>query len=332
MPPDSPVVSIIMPAYNSAAFVAEAIESVLRQTYPFLELIIVDDGSTDDTAAIVERYAAADARVRLIRCRNSGKPSIARNIGIGQATGDYLSFLDSDDYWLPERLACTVAGMRSHPKWIAAFHDLDIVDSAGCKIGPTYLENASFLAAAAGHLRALGEGWYDCGERFFAFMSLRYAAIHTQSIIIDRRQAGPSRLRFDEHFIICEDTDLWLRLALQGRIGYLDSVLSGYRQHATSITKKQLLFAEQALLYHEHNYARVQAAMTVSELRAYRRKIADCKGDLAYHCFLEGKISRARRLSLAAFAARGRYGDLLLSAKTLIPPIPLHRIRSLLGK
>jgi glycosyltransferase involved in cell wall biosynthesis len=332
MPPDAPLVSVIMPAYNAAAFIAESIESVLHQTHAAFELIVIDDGSSDDTAAIVERYAAADARVRLIRCRNSGKPSIARNIGIGQASGDYLSFLDSDDVWLPERLARTVAGMRAHPEWIAAFHDIDIVDSAGRKTGSTYLENSGFMAMAASHLRALDDGWHDCGARFFVFMSLHYSAVHTQSVIIDRRQAGLDLLRFDEDYVICEDSDLWLRLALWGRYGYLDRVLSAYRQHATSITKKQLLFAEQALLFHENNYARVQAAMTGSERRAYRGKIADCKGVLAYHCYLGGRMSRARTLSLAAFAARGRYGDLLLSAKTLIPPTARYRIRSLLGK
>lgn len=332
MPPDLPLVSVIMPAYNAAAFIAESIESVLRQTYPAFELIVVDDGSSDDSAAIAERHAAADARVRVIRCRNSGKPSIARNIGIGQASGHYLSFLDSDDVWLPQRLARTVAGMRAHPEWIAAFHDLDLIDSSGAKIGPTYLENAGFLAAAAAHLRALGDGWYDCGERFHIFMSLRYAAAHTQSIIVDRRQAGPDLLRFDEDFIICEDTDLWLRLARQGRFGYLDSVLSGYRQHGTSITKKEVLFAEQSLRLHEHNYPRVQAGMLAEERRSYRHKIASHKGILAYHYYRNGQARQARTLSLGAFRERRQSGDLLLWAKTLIPLDAQQRLRALLGK
>lgn len=321
-----------MPAYNAAAFIAESIESVLHQVDATLELIVVDDGSKDNTAAIVEQYVQADPRVQLIRCRNSGKPSIARNIGIGQARGDYLSFLDSDDVWLPERLARMVAGMRAHPEWIAAFHDIDIIDTGGHKLGLTYLETGRFLKASTGYLRALSDGWYDCGERFFAFMSLRYGAVHTQSIIIDRHQAGPELLRFNEDYIICEDTDLWLRLALRGRYGYLDSVLGGYRQHASSITKKALLFAEQTLLFHENNYARVQSVMTANEQQRYRRKIADCKSVLAYHCYLSGKTSQARALSLEAFAVCRRYGDLLLSAKTFIPPLAQQRIRALLGK
>lgn len=332
MLPEAPVVSVVMPAYNAAAYIAQSIESVLGQSHAALELIVVDDGSQDDTAAIVERYMAADARVQLVRNRNSGKPSIARNIGIARARGAYLSFLDSDDYWHPERLALAVAGMRAHPEWIAVFHDLEIVDVAGREIGPTYLKNGRFLPAAAGYLRALGDGWYDCGERFFVFMSLQFGAAHTLSILIDRQQAGADLLRFDEDYVICEDTDLWLRVALRGRFGYLDRALGAYRQHPASITKKAMLFAEQSLLFHENNYARVQAALDAGERQAYRRKLAGCKSVLAYHYYRDGQAARARALSLQAFAMRRRRRDLVLSAKTFIPLAAQARLRALLGK
>lgn len=332
MLPEAPLVSVVMPAYNAAPYIAQSIESVLAQSHGALELIVVDDGSQDDTAAIVEEYVRRDARVQLLRCPNSGKPSIARNIGIARATGSYLSFLDSDDYWHPGRVALMVAGMRAHPEWIAAFHDLEMVDVTGREIGPTYLQNGRFLAAAARHLRPLGEDWYDCGERFFAFMSLQFGAAHTLSILIDRRQAGADLLRFDEDYVICEDTDLWLRVALRGRYGYLDRALGAYRQHPTSITKKALLFAEQSLLFHENNYARVQAALTLEEGQAYRRKLAGCKGVLAYHYYRAGQLRRARALSMQAFAMRRRRGDLLLSVKTFIPHAAQARLRALLGK
>lgn len=332
MSPDMPVVSIVMPAYNAAAYIAQSIESVLGQSHAALELIVVDDGSHDDTAAIVERYLRTDARITLIRIPNSGKPSIARNTGIARATGAYLSFLDSDDYWHPERLALALAGMQAHPEWIAVFHDLEIVDVAGREIGPTYLQNGRFLASASGHLRALGDDWYDCGERFFAFMSLQFGAAHTLSILIDRRRMDPALLRFDEEYIICEDTDLWLRVALQGRFGYLDRALGAYRQHPSSITKKAMLFAEQSLRFHENNYARVQASLYPAERLAYRRKLAGCKSVLAYHYYRDGQGARARALSLQAFAMRRRRADLVLSAKTFIPHAAQMRLRALLGK
>ncbi len=328
---DMPMVSVIMPAYNAAAYIAQSIDSVLEQSHRALELIVVDDGSLDATAAIVELYRRADPRVQLVRIPNSGKPSIARNTGIALATGDYLSFLDSDDYWHPERLALAVAGMQAHPEWIASFHDLEMVDVAGRQLGPTYLQNGRFLQAADRYLRPLDGRWYDCNERFFVFMSLRFGAVHTLSILIDRRQAG-AELRFDENYVICEDTDLWLRLALRGRFGYLDRTLGAYRQHATSITKNVVMFAEQSVLFHENNFMRIQAMLSSSERQAYRRKLAGCKSVLAYHCYRTGQSRRARMLSLQAFAVRRYRRDLLLSAKTLIPHAAQARLRSFLSK
>jgi glycosyltransferase involved in cell wall biosynthesis len=332
MSSSSPTVSVIMPAYNAAPFIGQAIESVLHQTYSQVQLIVVDDGSRDDTAAIAERYARADSRVTLMRNSNSGKPSIVRNIGLARATGEYLSFLDSDDYWHPTRVERLLHGMLAHPDWVAAFHDLAIVDGEGREMGPTYLQNAAFLNAAAEFLTPLGHRWHDCGERFFVFMSLSHGAVHTQSVLIDRRKVAPQVLQFDESFVICEDTDLWLRLALLGRYGYLDEALSCYRQHPTSITKNALLFAQQTTRFHQHNFARVQSAMADQERRGYRRKIAACMSEFAYRCYRNGQARQARSLSMQAFAMRHKWSDLLLSAKTLIPHGAQEKLRSLLTK
>ena len=99
------MVSIITPSYNSSAFIAQTIESVLAQTYTDWELLVVDDCSTDDSADIVRQYCKADARIRLLQTdAPSGSPGEPRNIGIGNARGRYIAFLDSDDVWLPQKL------------------------------------------------------------------------------------------------------------------------------------------------------------------------------------------------------------------------------------
>lgn len=106
------LVSVIMPAWNAAAFMSRSVESVLGQTRPELELIIVDDCSTDGTLALIERHAEADTRVRPIRqARNSGVAA-ARNAGIAAARGEFVAFLDSDDWWHPRKLELQVAQMR----------------------------------------------------------------------------------------------------------------------------------------------------------------------------------------------------------------------------
>src|SRR5690606_18830049 len=96
-------VSIVMPSYNAAKTISKSIESVIDQTYPYWELIIVDDCSSDTTYNIVSKFT--DARVKFISFqKNSGSPVSPRNVAIKEATGDYIAFLDSDDYWLPNKL------------------------------------------------------------------------------------------------------------------------------------------------------------------------------------------------------------------------------------
>lgn len=111
--PADALVSVVMPAWNAAAYIASSIESVLGQSHRSLELLVVDDGSSDDTAAIVGRYAAADPRICLIRQPNAGVAA-ARNAGIERARGAYIAFLDSDDWWHPRKLELQVGQMRAH--------------------------------------------------------------------------------------------------------------------------------------------------------------------------------------------------------------------------
>ena len=101
-----------MPAWNAARTLSRSIESVLAQTHRDLELLVVDDGSTDDTHALIERHASTDDRIRPIRQANAGVAS-ARNAGIAAATGRYIAFLDSDDWWHPRKLELQVAQMRA---------------------------------------------------------------------------------------------------------------------------------------------------------------------------------------------------------------------------
>ena len=101
-----PLVSIITPCYNAVPFIAQTIESVLTQTYPYWEMLIVDDCSTDRSAEIIQTYVKRDLRIKYFRTDHpSGSPSLPRNIAMEQAQGEYIAFLDSDDIWLPNKLS-----------------------------------------------------------------------------------------------------------------------------------------------------------------------------------------------------------------------------------
>ena len=103
-------VSVVIPSYNSSSYIINAIESALNQTYDNLEVIVADDASTDDTCALVHKIE--DPRVKLIECTENGGPAVARNLAIRAATGRYIAFLDSDDYWLPNKLSVQIGKMQ----------------------------------------------------------------------------------------------------------------------------------------------------------------------------------------------------------------------------
>lgn len=122
----SPSVSVIIPLYNAETFLAQTIESVLAQTHPPQQVIVVDDGSTDQSAQIAQRYGAA---VELVRQPNAGGAQ-ARNRGVALAHGDLLAFLDNDDWWVPEKLAWQIDVLRQSPHLEAIFGQIQPIDTA----------------------------------------------------------------------------------------------------------------------------------------------------------------------------------------------------------
>jgi glycosyltransferase involved in cell wall biosynthesis len=177
--------SVIVPAYNAEKYIRTAIDSCLAQTYAAHEIIVIDDASTDGTAAIAESYPAP---VKVIRLgRNSGV-SVARNRGAEVATGDWLAFLDADDWFLPVKLELQ--------RRCAA-------------------ENALAVLIYAGFLRSVGGK--EVVARFtpptFLAQALRYrCAIHTSTVVLSRR-VFDSVEGFDHSLVVGEDWDLWLKLA-----------------------------------------------------------------------------------------------------------------------
>jgi glycosyltransferase involved in cell wall biosynthesis len=194
-----PRVSVIIPAYNAARFLPQAIDSVLAQTFGDVELLVVDDGSTDETPAVVARYD--DPRVRYLRhARNRGLPA-ARNTGIRHARGELIAFLDADDYWLPEKLAVQVEALRDPA--------VDV-----CCVAAFYrLPDGTVVVSRAEQLT---------GDDLCRMLLFRAAVPGSGSSVIARRRCFAEVGLFDETMVALEDRDMWLRLAMRYRFAFVD--------------------------------------------------------------------------------------------------------------
>lgn len=214
-PSETPAVSVIMAAYNVEAFVGGAIASVRAQTFPALELLVVDDGSTDGTAAIVERHAREDARIRLLRQPNRGL-SAARNRAMREARGHYLAILDSDDAWAPDFLGAQLRILEERP-------DVDIVT------GNAWFEGGPRSGQAAGPTPDARP------EPDLHELLQDETAVFIMSVF--RRRVFDTIGGFDESFRTNEDYDFWIRAALAGfRFARNDRPAGYYRRRDDSLS------------------------------------------------------------------------------------------------
>ena len=214
-----PKASVIIPTHNRARVVGEAIESVLAQTYADLEIIVVDDGSTDDTSAVVESYVARHpTHVTYLWQENAGAPA-ARNTGIGAATGEYVAFLDSDDLYLPRRLEVGIDVLEGNPPAGASYVDAQTVDAEG------HVLIASRIAKFGGP----ASGW-------ILPALLRGDLIQTNTITI-RRDVLLEVGGFDNTLWSGQDTDLWWRLAKKWEIIAVPETLTIVRELESSLSR-----------------------------------------------------------------------------------------------
>ncbi len=212
-------VSIIIPCFKQAHFLAQAVDSALAQTHADLEVLVIDDGSPDDTAAVAARYAG-DARFKYVRQENTGLPG-ARNRGIGESSGEYLCFLDSDDTYAPSKVARQVALLDADPALGWVYCDIVTVDEQGVAVPDQFS-----IAATKRDLS---------GDLFSSLMLGGYFPPHTVMI---RRAVLDEVGGFDPALGGHADYELWLRVAGAGhRAAFVPEALANYRVHASSMSK-----------------------------------------------------------------------------------------------
>jgi len=200
----SPRVSVIVPVYNGAATVAAALESILAQSFSDFEIVAVDDGSTDDSMKVLERYRP---RVRVLTQQNRG-PSAARNLGVRNSSGEYLGFLDADDLWRPKFLERTVAALDKDSASVLVYTDLELADSTGLAMGARLIGKRGLPTVR------------DMLERLWPILP---------SSVVMRRDAFERAGGFPEELTSFEDVYFWLLAREQGNFSYIEEPLVIWR-------------------------------------------------------------------------------------------------------
>lgn len=221
---DTVRVSIIMPAYNSAAYIRQTVESVQKQTFTQWELIIIDDGSTDNSLEIIRQIAESDPRVRYASQEN-GRQGKARNHGLKLAQSQLIAFLDADDLWLPSKLQLQVDALGQHKA------DLLFSDGFICLNNEMEREDCRFETH---------KGWLEGEAALRAFFESNQIPVST---VLCKREILDSVGCFDEQRDIqnCEDYDLWIRLIEKGYRFYgMSECLLRYRVHSASSTASEV--------------------------------------------------------------------------------------------
>ena len=207
-------VTVVIPTHNRRVFLSEAIATVMAQTCTDWELIVVDDGSTDDTRQFLE--ASRDSRIRHIVRDTAGGPSVARNAGLADARGDAVMFLDDDDLLRPETLKRLSDALRAHPEALAV--------TAACRL---YTEGVGSLKVYHYPRPHTGIIWR---ELLFGWWANSGQNLYRTSVI---RAIGG----YDPHYFNAQDRKLWLEVAWRGPVCVLPFVAMEYRQHARQISK-----------------------------------------------------------------------------------------------
>ena len=259
-----PLVSIVIPCYNQGRFLPEALESVRRQTYPHTEIVVVDDGSTDETAAVA--HAAPD--VTCVVQRNLGA-SAARNAGLGESRGEHVIFLDADDRLLPDAIAAGVESLGRHPDWAFVTGHIRVIEEDGSVRGVPPQDHAE--PASYGSL-------------------LRENYIWTPGVVMYRRSALEAVGGFARSAGGSADFELNLRLARRFPYGCHHRVVLDYRRHDASMSADAVHMLRSAVAVRRRERRRVRhdraarnawrAGMAVVRADFGARVVNQVKGDL----------------------------------------------------
>ncbi len=271
-------VSVIIPTYNYAAYIGKAVDSVLAQTYPDIEIIVVDDGSTDNTKDVLQKY---EDKLVYIQQNNQGAAA-ARNRGLKEANGNYICFLDADDTYYSDNIAEKVRFLAADESLDWCYSNWAWVDEAGNEMMRGDEPEVSLAhIKAQGDVLALALQGYRLGTNVFMF-----------------RKALANKLQgFDVRLKVLDDYDYYLRAAALGTLGYVDKVLCAIYQHEDSLgtgCDKAVAYRNRWRMHKKVQYMFGETLQQPVVLQAWRKQQADLYRNLATIMLAQGYVRRAK--------------------------------------
>jgi glycosyltransferase involved in cell wall biosynthesis len=317
-------VSIIIRTYNRGYTISKALCSVLDQSFSDYELIVVDDGSTDDTAEVVAKVAGD--RARYIRHMQNRGVGAAFNTGIAAARGEMIAALDSDDEWKPNKLEREVAFLDSHPAVDVVFSDVEMVTSNG-KI-PSLFGLMRRYSEIAPPVR--GNGGFVLDQRRMYLWLLQEVPVKPSASVL-RRQVFEKVGKFDESSRSGEDWDFYLRLAHVSHFGVIDSILT-VQKWSDDATHRKYWEADKVFLLQKFIAEKKTLGKDSEARRAVNRGISNHCNNLAYRYLYAGRRREALLACYRGFRETGEMSFVVRGVAAAMPLVVRDRLKGLMKK
>lgn len=291
------LVSVIIPTYNCAPYLAEAIDSVLLQAGVNIEIIVVDDGSIDNTKDVIEKYRH---RITYISQMPRRGASAARNLGIQHASGEWIAFQDADDIWLPEKLSMQLDALQGYPDAGLVFADTLVFRER--MVIQDSLSNKSLKNWCARNATQAPDIYYG---HIYSELVLRCYCMCLISVVLPRKVLDEVGI-FDEELKIAEDYDLWLRIARNHAVVYLDRIFCKYRfrddglSGGIRVRPSRFFRANLAVLDKHLSFNWIPGQYHDALTKVFRNSF----WELAWTCFSEDRFKEARTYFLTGLRYR----------------------------
>lgn len=270
-----PKISVIIPLYNGKKFIKETLNSVFRQTYKDFEVVVINDGSTDNPEGELKSYLP---RIKYIQQKNSGCPAGAKNRGIAESSGEYLAFLDQDDIWLRDKLSQQSKILDENPEiGLVATNAIVFQDETKKRVGILWKKARKFLSPRIAKRKLIK-------ENFFL----------TSSAVMVRRSVFNTNKFFDDRLKLVDDYELWFRIAKKWSIALINRPLIRYRLYGQNLTKNKYKWLKDLVFF----FDMISRDKTLSERerQSASKKKTMFNFHLANTCMITNQYSEAKKI------------------------------------